>query len=175
MRTRSEDADASLASLHPTQMGALVTKATLKLQSSENWSVPEWQHLIRTLSDSAFLQERFPELLDGNDGPTRWLNDFNFLTSYAAVRAGERYVVGNWGMYSDGALKLATRLAKDCEFRNEIANEVFGLSGDELISTCRGVMVEALQQSNRRLYIPGTWGLHSRALDELPEPAESSG
>ncbi len=176
MRTRPPKGQSSLASLPTTSIGMTTAKAVLKQYGGENWSCPEWQHLIRTLSDSEFVQDRYPELVDGKDGPTRWLNDFNFLSSYAAVRAGERFVVGYWGMDSEGARQLAARLAKDGEFRDELARTVFGISGDELLATARPSLAAALQEPQKTLYIPGSWGLNSDALDELPAPpaAETS-
>jgi hypothetical protein len=87
--------------------------------------VPE---LIERLNRSDFVEERYPELV-ADEGVVRSLDEFNVPTSYAAIRAGESYVIGYWGMYDDGGATLATRIAEDGSFRDALPLSAFGLSG----------------------------------------------
>jgi hypothetical protein len=170
LRTRIEqEKRGSVASMHPTKIGITVVEQALKKSSGQKWSAPEWQHLIERLPASGFLAERYPELL-GEPGVTRWLNDFNFLVSYAAVRAGESFVVGYWGMYHEGAVVLAKRLKDDPAFRDELCEAAFGITGDDFVADARPRMARAVQHQNRQIWVPGDWGLNSHAIDALPEP-----
>lgn len=136
-------------------------------------SAPEWQHLIERLPASEFVADRYPELIE-EPGVERWLNDFNFLVSYAAMRADESFVIGYWGMYHDGGVTLANRLREDPSFRDELARAAFAISGDEFAADAHSRMSEALRRESRRIWVPGDWGLNSRAVGALPQsPAPS--
>jgi hypothetical protein len=174
LRIRIEqDKAGSVASMLPTKIGTAVVKEALKQSSAQNWSAPEWQHLIERLPASGFLKERYPELIE-EPGVTKWLNDFSFLVSYAAVRAGARVVVGYWGIYHDGALALAKRLADDPAFREDVSRAAFELSGDEFAADARPRMATAVRYENRQIWVPGDWGLNSDAIEALPEPPASN-
>jgi hypothetical protein len=101
---------------------------------------------------------------------TRWLNDFSFLVSYGSIRAGESFVVGYWGIYHEGGVALAKRLADDRAFRDSLAEAAFGITGEEFAADARPRMARAVQQQTRQIYVPGDWGLNSDAIDALPAP-----
>jgi hypothetical protein len=164
-----QDKRGSVASMHPTKIGIAVVEQALKQSSAQKWSAPEWQHLIERLPASDFLAERYPELIE-EPGVTRWLNDFNFLVSYGAVRAGESFVVGYWGIYHEGGLALAKRLTDDPAFRDGLSRAVFNISGEEFAADARLRMAQAVQHQSRRIWVPGDWGLNSDAIGALPEP-----
>jgi hypothetical protein len=174
LRMRVEhDKRGSVASMHPTQVGiSLAQKVLAPPSAGQKWSAAEWQHLVERLSSSGFIAERYPELIEEPGGVTRWLNDFSFLVSYAAVRAEEQFVVGFWGIYHDGAVALANRLREDPAFRDELSRAAFGMSGDDFAADARSLMLQAVRQQGRRIFVPGDWGLNSRAIDALPEPPD---
>jgi NAD-dependent SIR2 family protein deacetylase len=168
LRMRIEqDKRGSVASMHPTKIGEAVVAEALKPSSTQTWAAPEWQHLIERLGASGFLVERYPELID-EPGVMRWLNDFNFLVSYAALRADESFVVGYWGMYYEGALALAKRLKDDPAFREEVSQASLGITGDEFVADARIRMARAVNNQSRRIWVPGH-GLNSEAINALPE------
>ena len=168
MRT-DHDRGSSVASMHPTSIGISVVEHAVPAQSGQKWAAPEWQHLLERLSASAFLAERYPELTE-DPGVRRWLNDFSFLVSYGALRADESYVIGYWGIYQDGGYALASRIRDDPIFRDELAREAFGISGDELATDVHRRMADAVNHQSRRIWVPGAWGLMSSAVDALPQP-----
>ena len=89
LRMRPElDDGGSVASMHPTKIGIAVAEKALTPPPGQKWKAPEWEHLIQRLPASEFVAERCPELME-EPGVERWLNDFNFVVSYAAVRVGE--------------------------------------------------------------------------------------
>src|SRR6266498_955506 len=136
LRMRNEhDGGSSIASMHPTRIGIAVIEQALPPPQGQKWKAPDWEHLMQRLPASGFLAERYPELIDA-PGVERWLNEFSFLVSYGALRAGESYVIGYWGMFHHGGLTLANRLREDAAFRDDVARAAFDISGAEFRSRC---------------------------------------
>jgi SIR2-like domain len=158
----------SLATLVPCDVGQLIAAGALE-PSRRRDSGAEWVYLVERLSESTFLGENFPELVEPPRRAARWADDFSFLTSLAAVRAGHR-VIGYWRMDHDGAESLARRLARDLTFSDEVASKCFGISGDELRATIKPTMLAAINEPGKLIYTPGgSWGI-SDAVEYLPEP-----
>jgi hypothetical protein len=173
--SRLEDnKDASVASMGPTKMGIALAERVLAESSSEKWSAPEWEHLNETLGGSRLLRERYPELIDRPGGVTTSLNDFNLLTCFDAVRRGEPWVIGYFGMYHEGGRRLAQRLVRDAEFRGSVA-AMFGVEPHELPAEMRSTIQSTLSDPGKRVYLPGkAWGWNSAALGDLPPPETPS-
>jgi hypothetical protein len=158
----------SLATLIPCDVGQLIAGGALEPPRRRDIGA-EWAYVIERLNGSTFLGEHFPELVEPPRRSARWADDFSFLASFNAVRAGQG-VVGYWRMDHDGAERLARRLARDLGFADKLATTCFGISGDELRATIKPTVAAALNEPGKLIYTPGgRWGA-SDAVEFLPDP-----
>jgi hypothetical protein len=163
---------ASLASMLVREVGQMMATVVMEQYGSQKWVASYWEHLRKTLRESPFLQERYPEMVEG-DAIDRWLSDFDFLTSFSALRTGQLRVIGFWGMSHSGAVDFARQIATDKSLREAVAQGAFAISGQEFADTVRTVLVDALADG-RRLHTPGMLGMVSGAISELPRSSEPS-
>jgi hypothetical protein len=100
--------------------------------------VPYHEYAIRFLSAMDWLGERYPEFAGSRGKLVGAFDDFNFLSSLAAAKAGSR-VVGTWTMRSDGAAELSRRIRGSDALRREVAVSV-GATEEELASRGDGFL-----------------------------------
>lgn len=95
------------------------------------WPHPEWKYLSASLAASQALAARYPELVAGDDEPSRALGEWNFVLDLALGLRGEGSF-GYWAISRGGAHDLARRLHLDRQRRGELAEDVLGLTLDDL-------------------------------------------
>lgn len=95
------------------------------------WPHPEWHYLATSLSSSEALASRYPELLSGQQEPKRALGDWNFVLALALGLRDEGSVA-YWSVSPGAAQELARRLRLDRRLRRQLAEDVLGLSLEDL-------------------------------------------
>ncbi len=88
--------------------------------SNTKWMSPRWEHLIWSVSQSAVLQKRWPELLQGEEPKVPALADFDLLVSMRESLEGET-AWAYWLIYRSGAVRFARRVRTDGPYRAAIA------------------------------------------------------
>jgi hypothetical protein len=102
--------------------------------------VPYHEYALRFLSAMQWLVQRYPEFAGSRGRLADAFDQFSFLSSLAAAKAGQR-VVGTWTMRTDGAVELSRRIRRSEALRREVAaavgatEEELASQGDELLRT----------------------------------------
>lgn len=99
-------------------------------EPSQKYYAPYFEFLVRMLTDSDFVRQRYPELAASKERSIKALNDFNVLaTIYAAAR--RRQVSGTWTMYSQGGEEFTRRLRTNRALRARVAADALGMTLDD--------------------------------------------
>ncbi len=88
-----------------------------------DYFAPDWEALKRDLRASALLRERYPELVAGDEEPSRSLTEFDFVLSIALGIREDR-VVAKWSMSGRYADAFARRLYADTRLRARVAEAI---------------------------------------------------
>jgi Protein kinase domain len=103
-----------------------------EVEPGQRYHVPYHEYALRYLAELGWLRDRYGEIAADARTLRQTFDDFNFLATLAAAKAGGQ-VVGTWTMGHDGADALARRIRSNEAFRDEIADAV-GAGGDEIAS-----------------------------------------
>jgi len=121
------DETASLLGSDPGEAARLIGIAVMAQVDDKRYFAPYWEALKLDLSSLELLHERYPELVAGEDEPSRSLAEFDFLHSIALGIRGER-VVSKWPMSGPLVEAFARRLHGDARLRERVARA----TGEEL-------------------------------------------
>lgn len=120
-----------LGLLIPGESAVAVGQAMMaEIEPEKRHDVAYHAYAIRYLAGLAWLQDRYGEIATDVQTVRQTIDDFNFLATLAAAKAGQR-VVGTWTVGHDGGEALARRIRTSDAFRTEVADAV-GASAEEI-------------------------------------------
>jgi hypothetical protein len=98
--------------------------------SSPGWIAPEWEMLVRSLSNSRRLRGLYPEMADA-ETVRGALGSWDFVLCLALGLGGKRSL-GYWDIGGPATPRFARRLRQDDRLRERLASEVLELPLDDL-------------------------------------------
>lgn len=116
--------------------GAAIGRSVMKQLDGKNYYAPDWESLRRDVEKLAVVQERYPELVAGDDQPRRSLVEFDFLHVIALGIADER-AMSHWTMNPPIAKAFAARLHADARLRERVTAGL-GLTPDQFDEKAQG-------------------------------------
>jgi hypothetical protein len=120
-----------LGLMRPGESGVSVGVGMMsELEPQQRYLLPHHEYTLRYLASIDWLRERYGEFARDPQTLRRWIDDFNFLATLAAAKAGGR-VSASWAMSHDGGMELGRRIRASDTFREQIARAV-GASAEEL-------------------------------------------
>lgn len=143
----------SLAVTFAGETAELIADQLLREETGDGFYDPPFVLVAQELRASAWLAERYPELVSSADTlpgelerPDEHLADFSLLRTFKAGQLGGQRHHASWTVLGTGAERLANALVADARLRAEVAETVFGLALDEFDASVPVWLREALTE-----------------------------
>jgi hypothetical protein len=145
-----------LGLLMPGESGVAVGRGMIESESNPPHLVPYHEYALKYLGELDWLRDRYGEIAADARTIRQALDDFNFLATLAAAKAGQR-VVGTWTMHHDGGEALARRIRTNDSLRSQVADAI-GASAEEIAA-------EGNELLQRGAYAPAGYIVSSARLE----------
>ena len=114
--------------------------------SSPGWIAPEWEMLVRSLSNSRRLRELYPEMADA-ETVRGALGSWDFVLCLALGLRGKRSL-GYWDIGGPATPRFARRLRQDDSLRERLASEMLEVPLHDLDTRASGALSRSQTMSS---------------------------
>jgi hypothetical protein len=111
----------------------------------ERWVDANWQLLIEQTERLELIQERYGEVVRGEQEPVRAFTESDYVITIA-TRVRQRRAVAHWTLYQEFAAGFACRLHTDLRLRDAVA-EAVSLAPEEFYAKAADALADVLNMN----------------------------